>query len=187
MNIRDGPLTSRAAESGRRRGRGCGDEGAPAGGPSEGPGRRPRASLRVTSSTESPAWRHRDWRVNMSKARSLPELAPPTGPRVLTAAACRARSPRSPSRPHHDPRFARGWGWGSHDSHPRLAGDRGSIPIPIPDLPGIGDHDDPGHPHPHPRFAIESGIKLSTIEYRKGVDCSGRLLRPIVLVHRQST
>ncbi len=29
--------------------------------------------------------------------------------------------------------------------HPRFAGDRGSIPKPIPDLPGIGDH-------PHPLF-----------------------------------
>ena len=29
--------------------------------------------------------------------------------------------------------------------HPRFAGDGGSAPIPIPDLPGIGDH-------PHPRF-----------------------------------
>ena len=44
--------------------------------------------------------------------------------------------------PHPHPRFVRGWGWGSH---PRFAGDRGSIPIPIPDLPGMGDH-------PHPRF-----------------------------------
>ncbi len=59
------------------------------------------------------------------------------------------------------------------------------VPTPIPDLPGIGDHDDHPHRHPHPRFAIESGIKLSTIEYCKGVDCSGtgRLFRPIVLVH----
>ncbi len=36
----------------------------------------------------------------------------------------------------------RGWG-----SHPRFAGDRGSAPIPIPDLPGIGDH---GSPSPVP-------------------------------------
>jgi hypothetical protein len=45
-------------------------------------------------------------------------------------------------RPH--PRFAGDRGWGSH---PRFAGDpsRGSTPIPIPDLPEIGDH-------PHPRF-----------------------------------
>ena len=35
--------------------------------------------------------------------------------------------------------------------HPRFAGDRGSTPIPIPDLP-------------------ESGIQLSTIEYCKGVE-----------------
>ena len=40
------------------------------------------------------------------------------------------------------------------DPHPRFAGDRGFIPIPIPDLP-------------------KSGIQLSTIEYCKGVDCSG--------------
>jgi hypothetical protein len=43
--------------------------------------------------------------------------------------------------------------------HPRFAGDRahhrGSTPIPIPDLPGIGDH-------PHPRFP-------------SGVPCQGRL------------
>jgi hypothetical protein len=40
-------------------------------------------------------------------------------------------------------------GHGTPDPHPRrhsrFAGDRGSIPAAIPDLPGIGDH-------PHPRF-----------------------------------
>jgi hypothetical protein len=50
--------------------------------------------------------------------------------------------PRSPAR--------RGSGVHSHP-HPRFAGDRGSTPIPIPDLP-------------------ESGIQLSTIEYCKVVE-----------------
>ncbi len=39
--------------------------------------------------------------------------------------------------------------------HPRFAGDRGSTPIPIPDLPGIGDH-----PH-DPRFP--SGFRASAL------------------------
>ena len=69
---------------------------------------------------------------------------------------------------------------------------RGSIPTPIPDLPGIGGPSpSPSpirrgsgvHSHPHPRFAgdrgstpipipdlPESGIQLSTIEYCKGVE-----------------
>jgi hypothetical protein len=68
----------------------------------------------------------------------------------------RARNPRSPSpdiRGH--PRFAGDRGLGHSDGGPipdlGSTGDRGSIPIPIPDLP-------------------ESGIQLSTIEYCKGVD-----------------
>jgi hypothetical protein len=43
--------------------------------------------------------------------------------------------------------------------NPRFAGDRGSIPIPIPDLPGIGDH-------PHPRFP--SGVPCP------GLPCGAR-------------
>ena len=55
------------------------------------------------------------------------------------------------------------------DPHPRFAGDRGFIPIPIPDLP-------------------KSGIQLSTIEYCKGVDCSGspQCLTLIVNCHQSS-
>ncbi len=66
-------------------------------------------------------------------------------------------------RPH--PRFAGDQGWGSH---PRFAGDRGSTPTTTPDdLPGIGG------PPPSLLDLPESGIKLGTIEYCKGVDCSG--------------
>ena len=72
----------------------------------------------------------------------------------------RARNPRSPSPPPSP--ICRGSGMavpspicrgsGVHPHrHPRFAGDRGSIPTAIPDLP-------------------ESGIQLSTIEYRKGVE-----------------
>jgi hypothetical protein len=67
---------------------------------------------------------------------------PPAGP----AAQARARNPRS-SSPSPSP-ICRGSGMGSHS---RFAGDRGSIPITIPDLP-------------------KSGIQLSTIEYCKGVE-----------------
>ncbi len=67
--------------------------------------------------------------------------------------------------PHPHPRFAGDRGWPG--SHPRFAGDRGSIPIPIPDLPGIG----PGGSIPIPIPDLpESGIQLSTIEYCKGVE-----------------
>ena len=48
-----------------------------------------------------------------------------------------ARNPRSPS-PH--PRFAGARDRGHLDPDPRLAGDRGSTPIPIPDLPESGIH-----------------------------------------------
>ena len=78
----------------------------------------------------------------------------------LAEARPRARNPRSPS-PSPSP-ICRGSGMGVPSPicggsgvhphpHPRFAGDRGSIPIPIPDLP-------------------ESGIQLSTIEYCKGVE-----------------
>ena len=61
---------------------------------------------------------------------------------------------------------------------------RGSIPTPIPDLPGIGARAGDGGPTPDFQVAgdrgpipipdlPESGIKLSTTEYYKGVDCSG--------------
>ena len=101
----------------------------------------------------------------------------------LTASPCgqtgsRARNPRSPS-PSPSP-ICRGSGMGVPspicrgpgiipDPHPRFAGDRGFIPIPIPDLP-------------------KSGIQLSTIEYCKGVDCSGspQCLTLIVNCHQSS-
>ncbi len=58
-------------------------------------------------------------------------------------------SPICPGRPGGDS-IRVGWGWGSH---PRFAGDRGSIPIPIPDLPGTGMD-----PHPPGRFPSGPGI-----------------------------
>ncbi len=64
--------------------------------------------------------------------------------------------------PHRHPpgRFAGDRGW---RSHPRFAaGDRGSIPTAIPDLP-------------------ESGIQLSTIEYCKGVESRFRLPQCLTL------
>jgi hypothetical protein len=51
---------------------------------------------------------------------------------------------------------------------PRLAGDRGSTPIPIPHLPA-GDRGSESTPIPIPDLP-ESGIQLSTIEYCKGVE-----------------
>ena len=80
---------------------------------------------------------------------SVPRPEVPTrrlpGPRGLDRGGGSLRQGPEPPIPTPTPTpagFAGDRGWGSH---PRFAGDRGSTPIPIPDLPGIGDH-------PHPRF-----------------------------------
>jgi hypothetical protein len=88
-------------------------------------------------------------------------MRPPSREGILP---CRARNPRSPSESPPPSPICRGSGMaapspicrgsGAHPRrHPRFAGDRGSIPTAIPDLP-------------------ESGIQLSTIdsEYCKGVE-----------------
>jgi hypothetical protein len=90
-----------------------------------------------------------------------------------------------------------------HQSHRRCAQRNQSqgteppipIPVPIPDLPGIGARAGDGGPTPDfagDRGPIpipdlpESGIKLSTIEYCKGVDCPGSGPRAFFLYSQPS-
>ncbi len=104
--------------------------------PGWGPARQ-RAAAALTRGRVAP--RRRAWRpASASQGTEPPSPSPPPSP------ICRGSGMAVPSP------ISRGSGVHPH-RHPRFAGDRGSIPIAIPDLP-------------------ESGIQLSTIEYCKGVE-----------------
>ncbi len=85
------------------------------------------------STADPDSWRVGSARTGRRRARA---------PRSLSLSLSLSPSPICP-----------GMGDGGWGSHPRFAGDGRSIPSPIPDLPGIGDH-----PHPHPRFQVAGTV-----------------------------
>jgi hypothetical protein len=116
----------------------------------------PGSNARMVSRSQHAA----DWaqprNPDLSRSSIRTRISKKNSPDTRTGGTARARNPRSPSP------ICRGWGMGVPSPicrgsgvhphpHPRFAGDRGSIPIPIPDSP-------------------ESGIQLSTIENYKGVE-----------------